>query len=157
MDFGRAVYMVLVFSLLEKMGATDIPGWWRMPYQAYSYHCLMKAEQLLRPIFQDGLIDNFDVVNFEKGGHRFDVWLDEKKVRQKEDRRNGGIIAYGFGGHHEIRDFPSLGRGTDWHVHKRTWRDRSCDEIFSYDWELSEFGSMCGIVISGNCLFLGEL
>lgn len=40
----------------------------------------MKAEQLLRAILPDVLIDNFEVVNFEKTDLRFDIWLDEKKV-----------------------------------------------------------------------------
>lgn len=66
----------------------------------------MKAEQLLRAILPDVLIDNFEVVNFEKTDQRFDIWLDEKKVQLKEDKRNGDIIAYGFGEYHEIRDFP---------------------------------------------------
>lgn len=54
---------------------------------------LMKSEQLLRAILPDVLINNFDVVNFEKTDSRFDIWLDEKKVQLKEDRRNGDIIA----------------------------------------------------------------
>ena len=39
----------------------------------------MNAEELLRAILLDVLIDNFDVVNFEKTDSRFDIWLDEKK------------------------------------------------------------------------------
>lgn len=47
------------------------------------YLCGMKSEQLLRAILPDVLIDNFDVVNFEKTDSRFDIWLDEKKVAQR--------------------------------------------------------------------------
>ena len=39
----------------------------------------MEPTQLLRAILPDVLIDNFDVVNFEKTDFRFDIWLDEKK------------------------------------------------------------------------------
>ena len=39
----------------------------------------MEHIKLLRAILPDVLIDNFDVVNFEKGDTRFDIWLDEKK------------------------------------------------------------------------------
>ena len=46
----------------------------------------MKSEQLLRAILPDVLIDNFDVVNFEKTDSRFDIWLDERKVQLKEDK-----------------------------------------------------------------------
>ena len=104
-----------------------------------AYLCGMKSEQLLRAILPDVLIDNFDVVNFEKTDSRFDIWLDEKKVRLKEDRRNGDIIAYGFGEYHAIRDFPIRGRATYLHVRKRKWPDKPNGEIFSYDLDLSEY------------------
>lgn len=101
----------------------------------------MKAEQLLHAILPDVLTDNFDVVSIEKTARRFDIWLDEKKVQVKEGKRNGGIVAYGFGEYHESRDFPIRGRGTYLHVRKRKWLDKSCGEIFSYDWDLPEFDS----------------
>ena len=39
----------------------------------------MKPERLLRAILPDVLIDNFDIVNFDKSADRFDIYLDEKK------------------------------------------------------------------------------
>ena len=39
----------------------------------------MKPGQLLRAILPDVLIDNFDIVNFDKSADRFDIYLDEKK------------------------------------------------------------------------------
>ena len=41
---------------------------------------------LLRAILPDVLIDNFEVVNFEKTDSRFDIYLDEKKVMMREDK-----------------------------------------------------------------------
>ena len=58
----------------------------------------MKPAQLLRAILPDVLIDNFDIVNFDKSADRFDIYLDEKKVQLKEDKTNPDIISYGFGG-----------------------------------------------------------
>ena len=98
----------------------------------------MKSEKLLRAILPDVLIDNFDVVNFEKTDVRFDIWLDEKKVQMREDKRNSGIISHGFGPYHCIQDFPIRGRATFLHVRKRKWLDKDTGEIFSYEWELSE-------------------
>ena len=46
----------------------------------------MKPGQLLRAILPDVLIDNFDIVNFDKSADRFDIYLDEKKVQLKEDK-----------------------------------------------------------------------
>lgn len=99
----------------------------------------MKSDQLLRAILPDVLIDNFDVVNFEKTETRFDIWLDEKKVQLHEDKCNPSIIAHGFGDYHAIQDFPLRGRATWLHVRKRKWLDKTSGEIFSYDWDLSEY------------------
>lgn len=99
----------------------------------------MKSETLLRAILPDVLIDNFDVINFEKTDVRFDIWLDEKKFQLREDKRNSDIISYGFGPYHCIHDFPIRGRATFLHVRKRKWLDKSTGEVFSYDWDLSEF------------------
>lgn len=99
----------------------------------------MKADDLLRAILPDVLIDNFDVVKFEKTENRFDIWLDEKKVQLREDKKDKNIIAYGFGDYCTIQDFPLRGRSTYLHARKRKWLDNSTGEIFSYDWELSDY------------------
>ena len=99
----------------------------------------MKTENLLRAILPEVLIDNFDIERFEKTETRFDLWLDEKKVQLKEDQRNHNIISNGFGEYHTIQDYPIRGRATYLHVRKRKWLDKSTGEIFSYDWDISEF------------------
>lgn len=99
----------------------------------------MKTELLLRAILPDVLLDNFDIVNFDKGADRLDIYLDEKKVQLKGDKINPNIIAYGFGEYSVIQDYPIRGRSTFLHVRKRKWLDKSTNEIFSYDWDLSEF------------------
>ena len=99
----------------------------------------MKTDQLLRAILPEVLIDNFDVERFEKTDTRFDIWLDEKKVQLKEDRRNKDIVSNGFGDYHTIQDFPLRGRSTFFHVRKRKWLDKSTGEVFSYEWDISEF------------------
>ena len=70
---------------------------------------------------------------------RFDIYLDEKKVQLKEDKTNPDIISYGFGEYRIIQDYPIRGRATYLHVRKRKWLDKSSNEIFSHDWDLSEF------------------
>ena len=54
-------------------------------------------------------------------------------------RRSMDIISYGFGEYRTIQDYPIRGRATYLHVRKRKWLDKSSNEIFSYDWDLSEF------------------
>ena len=79
----------------------------------------MKTELLLRAILPDVLIDNFDIVSFEKKPDRFDIFLDEKKVQLKEDKTKPAIIAYGFCEYRTIQDYPIRGRSTYLHVRKR--------------------------------------
>ena len=94
---------------------------------------------MLRAILPEVLIDNFDVVNFEKTDSRFDIYLDEKKVQMRDDKQNASVISHGFGEYHVIQDFPIRGRATRLHVRKRKWLDKDTGEIFSYDWDLSEY------------------
>lgn len=99
----------------------------------------MKPDHLLRAILPEVLIDNFDIDRFEKSDIRFDIWLDEKKEQLSEDKYNKNIISYGFGDYRTIQDYPIRGRATYLHVRKRKWMDKSTGEIFSYQWDISEF------------------
>lgn len=54
----------------------------------------MKSNQLLRAILPDVLIDNFDVVNYDKTDTHFDIWLDEKKVMMREDKKYSNVISH---------------------------------------------------------------
>ena len=101
----------------------------------------MKPEELLREILPAVIVDNFDIDRFEKTATHFDIWLDEKKVQMREDKKNAEVIAYGFGEYHHIQDFPLRGRATWLHVRKRKWKDKSTGEMFSYSRELSEYDS----------------
>ena len=105
----------------------------------FCYLCSMKPDHLLRAILPEVLIDNFDIARFEKTDSRFDIWLDEKKVQLREDKKNKSIIANGFGEYHTMQDFPIRGRATYLHVRKRKWLDKDSGEIFSYDWDVSDF------------------
>lgn len=96
----------------------------------------MKDHELLRAILPELLIDNFEVSRFEKTSERFDIWLDEKRVQIKDDKRNSSIISYGYGDYREIKDFPLRGRATYLHLRKCKWMDRTTGEVFSYDWEI---------------------
>ena len=64
----------------------------------------MKTEALLLAILPDVLIDNFYVVNFEKSDPRFDIYLDEKKVLKREDKKTGNVISHGFCDYRTIQD-----------------------------------------------------
>ena len=109
-------------------------------YQEYIHiFADMTPTDLLKAILPAVLIENFDIAGFEKTDDRFDIWLDEKKVQLREDKYNNKVVAYGFGSYHSIQDFPIRGRATYLHVRKRKWFDRDSGEIFSYDWDLSEY------------------
>ena len=74
-----------------------------------------------------------------KSDTRFAIWLDEKKEQLREDKYNNNIISYGFGDYRTIQDYPIRGRATYLHVRKRKWLDKAAGEIFSYEWDVSEF------------------
>ena len=81
------------------------------------------------------MIDNFEVVKFDKTSTRFDIYLDEKKVMMREDKRNSHVISHGFNEYRTIQDFPIRGRATYLHVRKRKWLDKETGEIFSYSYD----------------------
>ena len=81
----------------------------------------MEHTKLLGEILPDVLIENFDVARFEKTDSRFDIYLDERKVQMREDKKYGSVISHGFGEYHVIQDFPIRGRATYLHVRKRKW------------------------------------
>ena len=97
----------------------------------------MKSDNILRDILPDILIDNFDIVKHEKTATRFDIWLNEKKVKLDEDEDNPNIISHGYTDYRTIQDFPIRGQVCYLHVCKRKWLDNSTGEIFSYEWDLS--------------------
>ena len=80
----------------------------------------MKTENLLRAILPDVLIDNFEVVDYEKTEARFDIWLDEKKVLLREDVEEGNVISHGFSDYRTIRDLPPATGSTDRHCASNT-------------------------------------
>ncbi len=49
-----------------------------------------------------------------------------------------GVSEY-IGDYRTIQDYPIRGRATYLHVRKRKWLDKSTGEIFSYQWDISEF------------------
>lgn len=99
----------------------------------------METIDILRELLPAEIVDNFDIVNFEKTKETFDIWFDEKKIQEEEDATNENIVAYGFGDYKSIRDFPLRGRFTILHLRKRKWLDKSTGEIFSYSIDTSEY------------------
>ena len=99
----------------------------------------MEIIDLLRELLPSEIVDNFDIVRFEKTKERFDIWFDEKRIQDEEDAVNENIIAYGFSDYKIIQDFPLRGRFTHLHLRKRKWLDKSTGEIFSYSIDTSEY------------------
>ena len=99
----------------------------------------MEQIDILREVLPAEIVDNFDIVRYEKTDDRFDIWFDEKKIQEESDARNDAIIAHGFGEYKVIQDFPLRGRFTHLHLRKRKWLDKSTGEIFSYSIDTSEY------------------
>ena len=99
----------------------------------------MEPIDILRELLPMEIVDNFDLIRYEKTDDRFDIWFDEKKIQEESDAKNDHIIAYGFGDYKVIQDFPLRGRFTHLHLRKRKWLDKSTGEIFSYSIDTSEY------------------
>ena len=85
----------------------------------------MEQIDILRELLPAEIVDNFDIVRYEKTDDRFDIWFDEKKIQEESDARNDDIIAHGFGEYKVIQDFPLRGRFTHLHLRKRKWLDKN--------------------------------
>lgn len=99
----------------------------------------MELIDILRELLPAEIVDNFDLVRYEKTDDSFDIWFDEKKIQEESDAKDDHIIAYGFGDYKVIQDFPLRGRFTHLHLRKRKWLDKSTGEIFSYSIDTSEY------------------
>jgi hypothetical protein len=96
----------------------------------------MKQSDMIWMCLPQGLEELFEIVHFERTEQAYDIWLDEKKERSKEDRRNPNIVAKGYTDYVVIQDYPLRGRPVYLHMRKNKWWDKLTGEIFSYDLEL---------------------
>lgn len=96
----------------------------------------MKTSDAFWMFLPQGLGELFEMVRFERTDHAYDIWLDEKKERSEEDRRNPKIVARGYTDYVVIQDYPLRGRPVYLHMRKNKWWNKQTNEIFSYGLEL---------------------
>jgi hypothetical protein len=96
----------------------------------------MKQSEMIWMCLPQGLEELFEIVRFERTEQAYDIWLDEKKERSEEDRRNPNIVAKGYTEYAVIQDFPLRGRPVYLHMRKNKWWNKLTGEIFSYNLEL---------------------
>jgi transposase len=96
----------------------------------------MKQSEMIWMCLPQGLEDLFEIVRFERTDQAYDIWLDEKKERSKEDCHNPNIVAKGYTDYAVIQDYPLRGRPLYLHIRKNKWWNKLTGEIFSYNIEL---------------------
>ena len=96
----------------------------------------MKTSEAFWMFLPQGLGELFEMVRFERTDQAYDIWLDEKKERSEEDRRNPNIVARGYTDYVVIQDYPLRGRPVYLHMRKNKWWNKQTNEIFSYNLEL---------------------
>jgi transposase len=96
----------------------------------------MKQSEMIWMCLPQGLEDLFEIVRFERTDQAYDIWLDEKKERSKEDCHNPNIVAKGYTDYAVIQDYPLRGRPLYLHIRKNKWWNKLTGEIFSYNLEL---------------------
>lgn len=96
----------------------------------------MKQSEMIWMCLPQGLDELFEIVGFERTDQAYNIWLDEKKERSEEDRRNPNIVARGYTEYVVIQDYPLRGRPVYLHMRKNKWWNKQSNEIFSYNLEL---------------------
>ena len=96
----------------------------------------MKQSEMIWMCLPQGLDELFEIVRFERTEHEYNIWLDEKKERSEDDRRNPNIVARGYSDYVVIQDYPLRGRPVYLHMRKNKWWNRLTNEIFSHNLEL---------------------
>ena len=96
----------------------------------------MKTSEAFWMFLPSGLEELFEMVRFERTDQAYDIWLDEKKQRSEEDKRNVNIVARGYTDYVTIQDYPLRGRPVFLHMRKNKWWNKATNEIFSYNLEL---------------------
>ena len=96
----------------------------------------MKTSEAFWMFLPSGLEELFEMVKFERSEQSYDIWLDEKKLRSEEDKRNKDIVARGYTDYVTIQDYPLRGRPVYLHMRKNKWWNKGTNEIFSYNLEL---------------------
>ena len=96
----------------------------------------MKTSEAIWMFLPEGLDELFDLVRIDKTDKGYDLWLDEKKERSEEDRKNPNIVARGYTDYSVLQDFPMRGRPVYLHMRKNKWWDKERGRIFSYSLDL---------------------
>lgn len=96
----------------------------------------MRQSEMIWMCLPQGLDELFEIVRFERTEVAYGIWLDEKKERSEEDRRNPNIVARGYTDYVVIQDYPLRGRPVYLHMRKNKWWNKQTGEIFSYNLEL---------------------
>ena len=96
----------------------------------------MKTSEAIWLFLPEGLDELFDLVRIDKTDKAYNLWLDEKKERSEEDRKNPNIVARGYTDYSVIQDFPMRGRPVYLHMRKHKWWDKETGRIFSYSLDL---------------------
>ena len=96
----------------------------------------MKTSEAVWMFLPEGLEELFELVRIDKTEKAYDLWLDEKKERSEEDRKNPNIVARGYTEYSVIQDFPMRGRPVYLHMRKNKGWDKETGKIFSYSLEL---------------------
>ncbi len=89
----------------------------------------MKQSDMIWMCLPQGLEELFEIVRFERTDQAYYIWLDEKKLRSEEDRRNINIVARGYTDYVTIQDYPLRGRPVFLHMRKNKWWDKSIPAV----------------------------
>jgi len=91
-------------------------------------------------LFPEGLLDYFDVLEYNKDGEAISFHISEKNLIPSE-YKDKKLISKGFKDAIKIEDFPLRGHTVSLLVKRRKWTVQETNKVVSRDWDLVAKGT----------------
>ena len=93
-------------------------------------------KELAKLFFPEGMLDYFDIVNYEDLDNKLHFYLEEKNILP-EAYKTHPAVSKGFTDEIVLEDFPLRGKEVFLHVKKRRWTLKDTGEIIKRDWNMT--------------------
>ncbi|MEM9544374.1 MAG: transposase [Bacteroidota bacterium] len=95
---------------------------------------------LLQLFFPQGLLDYFELTNYEQREDQYIFYLEEKNLPPKGYRKED-LESKGFYNEESVRDFPLRGRPCVLKIKRRKWLHKLDQKIVKRDWNIVAKGT----------------
>lgn len=96
--------------------------------------------KILELFFPSGLLDYFEITNYNKSSEKIHFYLQEKPILL-EGYTSNELYANGFYEETIVEDFPLRAQQVSLHIKRRRWLERNSRASVSRDWNLVAKGT----------------